>query len=211
MAAEGGGGGEVRLVLGSQSKWRGILVREMLATAAAGSPLARAQLRQLAADIDEKAIRHADPREMVARIARAKAEALVPRLERDELLLCSDEVVVCAGVVREKPESADECRAFLRSYATHRAEAFTSVCVYDARTGRWFEDVDYAWVQFAAIPEWKEDALLAQGDVMHAAGGFVIEELGDFTREVHGEVETIQGLPRAMTLELLGRAIGSRR
>lgn len=184
-------------------------MRELCASAA-GGPLGRAQLRQMAADIDEKAIRHADPRELVAQIARAKAEALRPRLADDELLLCSDEVIVCAGAVREKPESAAECRAFLRSYAQHRAEAYTSVCVYDARTGRWFEDVAYAWVQFAAIPDWKADALIAQGDVLQSAGGFVVEELGDFTLEVHGELETIQGLPRALTLELLGRALACR-
>lgn len=54
--------------------------------------LQRSQFSTASPDIDEKAIRDPDPRKMCAEIARAKAEALVGRLDRPGLLITSDQV-----------------------------------------------------------------------------------------------------------------------
>lgn len=70
------------------------------------------------ADIDEKAIRHEEPRQLVISLAHAKADALVRQLQaqqgheeddsRATLLLTCDQVVVHEGQIREKPENAAE-------------------------------------------------------------------------------------------------------
>lgn len=48
-------------------------------------------------DIDEKAIRDADPRKMCAAIARAKAHALASRLDKRAVLITADQVCHCYG------------------------------------------------------------------------------------------------------------------
>jgi septum formation protein len=59
------------VVLGSSSKWRRAVVEEGLGLAIA---------RTVSPDIDEKAIRHPDPSELVRLLADAKADAVLPQV-----------------------------------------------------------------------------------------------------------------------------------
>src|SRR5690348_16127972 len=107
-----------KIVLGSSSKWR----REVLERLGY-------QFSCMSPDIDEKAIRHPDPKEMTLMIARAKGQALLSKvltsfrkkhnsiakfvedkqISEPTLLITSDQVVSWNGQVREKPESAQQC------------------------------------------------------------------------------------------------------
>ena len=70
------------------------------------------------ADIDEKAIRHDEPRQLVMSLAHAKADALVQQLQAQQqdgvdsspatYLITCDQVVVHDGQIREKPEDVAE-------------------------------------------------------------------------------------------------------
>lgn len=53
-------------------------------------------------------------------------------------MITSDQVIVYAGQVREKPEDEAQCREFLRSYASHPAEAIVGVAVTNTKTGSTF-------------------------------------------------------------------------
>lgn len=69
-------------------------------------PPARDQFSTASPDIDEKAIRDPDPRKMCAKIARAKAEALVGRLDGPGLLITSDQVSIFYFCVIVCPKSS---------------------------------------------------------------------------------------------------------
>lgn len=75
------------------------------------------------ADIDEKAIRHDQPRELVLALAHAKADAIIQQLQQQQqeqaaaagqpgssigLLITCDQVAVHEGQIREKPEDTAE-------------------------------------------------------------------------------------------------------
>jgi septum formation protein len=77
------------------------------------------------ADIDEKAIRHDTPRDLVLALAHAKADAIIAQLKQQQqqekeaaaagqqgsdvgLLITCDQVVVHEGQIREKPEDIAE-------------------------------------------------------------------------------------------------------
>lgn len=64
------------------------------------------------ADIDEKAIRHEQPEQLVMLLAHAKAEAIRKKLlaagAHAGLLITCDQVVVHEGHILEKPENAEE-------------------------------------------------------------------------------------------------------
>lgn len=115
-------------------------------------------------------------------------------------------MIVCNGKIREKPESAAECRDFLRSYEHFPAECVASVVVTNTLTGHRWEGVDRAVQHFLPLPDDKIDELIAQGDVLKCAGGFTIEHMEGFLGERQGEMETITGLPKTLTQSLLTQA-----
>ncbi len=59
-------------------------------------------------------------------------------MPEEALVITSDQVIVYAGQVREKPEDEAQCREFLRSYASHPAEAIVGVAVTNTKTGSTF-------------------------------------------------------------------------
>ena len=89
----------------------------------------------MAADIDERAIRDADPRKLTSKLANAKALALLEKIKFPALLITADQVVNCNGVIREKPETPQEARDFLKSYEKFPAETVNTVVVTDTVSG----------------------------------------------------------------------------
>lgn len=71
----------MEIILGSQSKGRrGVLER------------AGYTFDVMSADIDERAIRRDDPKELTRALARAKADALLPKIVGQALLVTSDQM-----------------------------------------------------------------------------------------------------------------------
>ena len=62
---------------------------------------------------------------------------------------------------------------------------------------------DIAKQYFHSIPEEFMDELIKQGDVLKCAGGFTIEHMPQYLDKREGEMETIMGMPNAMTKKLL--------
>ena len=148
---------------------------------------------------------------MTLAIARGKAEALLPKYaDRECLLITSDQVVVCEGKIREKPENEQQCREFLRSYSSGAAaECVNGVVVTNTKTREQFSGVARAQQFFKTITDDDATRLIAQGDCMWCCGGFVIEEMAALLDRREGEEECIRGMPKTLTLELLTKAQAS--
>ena len=190
---------ELPIVLGSSSKWRGEILREQ------GVPVAE----YVAPDIDERAIRSEDPHEMTLLIARAKMESVTAKLKRPAIAITCDQVILWKGQVREKPESPEECRAFLHSYAEAPAVCVSSVVVRNTRTGQQKEAISVAILHFKPIDDAFITSLIAQGDALKCAGGFVVEEMGQYLSSLYGEMETVRGMSGATVVGLL-RELGAK-
>eukprot|EP00274_Cyanoptyche_gloeocystis_P006204 CAMPEP_0196651602 /NCGR_PEP_ID=MMETSP1086-20130531/631_1 /TAXON_ID=77921 /ORGANISM="Cyanoptyche gloeocystis , Strain SAG4.97" /LENGTH=182 /DNA_ID=CAMNT_0041981693 /DNA_START=205 /DNA_END=753 /DNA_ORIENTATION=+ len=167
-------------------------------------------------DIDEKAIRDNDPTVLTRMISRAKALAVMSRLEdsraltpeEDVVLITSDQVVVCDGQIREKPETPEQARSYLASYSMHPAQTVTSVCVVNVRTAKFFEGTDIAIQHFRPIPDDVIDALIAKGDIFNCSGSFAVEDplLEPYVGEREGSIQSIRGLPIHLVKTLLSQA-----
>jgi len=157
------------------------------------------------ADIDEKAIRFDDPTELTLTLAKAKAAAILPRITEPVLLVTSDQVVTYQNVIREKPETDEEAREFLRSYAQNPAETVTSVAVTNTATGKQVTGTDIATIYFKPIPDEVIEAYIATKDPFSQAGAFNHSHpmLVPYVGKVDGEDDSISGLPWALTKELL--------
>lgn len=188
----------MKLILGSKSKSRRELISQL-----------GYEVELMSADIDEKAIRSDDYDELPLLLARAKAEALLPQIPKDALLVTSDQVVVWNGQLREKPESNAQAREFLETKHLHPAETHTAIVVTCGSDGKRFEGVDVAKAYYKPIPSYIVDQLIAEGNVMTAAGGFRIEDpvLEPYLDHLEGTKDSVMGLPLEMASRLIKQAL----
>lgn len=193
------------LILGSASPWR----RKELE--ALGLPFA-----VMSADINEKAIRRADPAVLTWHIALAKAAALLPRITVPSVLITCDQVAVFRGEIREKPADANEACRWLAEYGTgDPVSTVTTVVVTHTGTRRSVHATDVARAWFEPMPDRAVAAALSCGDILGSCGAFTIDDadLGPFVARIEGDGDDVEvrssiaGLPRAKTLGLLARIV----
>lgn len=188
----------MKLILGSKSFGRRKVLKD-----------AGYEFEIMVADIDEKAIRSNNYEELPLLIARAKARALLKKIHEPVVLITSDQVVVCNGRLREKPETEKEAREYLESYSQYPAQTNTAVVVINTKTGKQLEAVDISKVYFKNIPASVIDTLIKEGKIMHTAGGFIIENsiLEPYVTQIEGDIKSVTGLPIKVTEELM-RQVG---
>ena len=132
----------MKLILGSSSKYRKNILEKVGYV-----------FDVLVPDIDEKIIQIDDPYKRPLVVARAKAEILIPQIKEPALLITSDVIAVCNGKVREKPESKDEAREFLREYSGGIGpEGVTAIVIYNTVTKKYYEGIDIAQVFYNKFP-----------------------------------------------------------
>jgi septum formation protein len=137
-----------------------------------------------------------DATNLVLHLAHLKADALQDKVG-ECYLVCSDQVIVHNGKIREKPESIQQCREYLQSYQYAPAESYTAVVVVNTKTQKRLGQVDVAKQYFRPIPETVIELALQQGHVMKSSGGFMIENelFKPFLGELVGDETSIMGLP----------------
>lgn len=157
------------------------------------------------ADIDEKSIRRDDPVELTRAIAHAKADALLARIQCPAILITADTVVMCNGKIREKPSTPQEAGDFLREYGMHSLQTVSAVVVTNTLTRAQQDGVDIATVWFRPIPEKVIAQMIARNDICSFAGAFAFQDplQKSFIDHIEGEEESILGLPKQLTLDLL--------
>ena len=151
--------------LGSGSKSRLDLMNELVDTPDVWGGLKTRRMTfhgKISADIDEKAIRYEDPKELVMALAHAKADAILADAAKkaameaqeqygDVYLVTCDQVVVHKDKILEKPEGADEARAMIRGYAEAPAMTVGSTVVTDVRRG--YGRGGWMWRRFGLLRE----------------------------------------------------------
>lgn len=201
-----------RIILGSSSSSRKLIMDE---------------LRQehnlpayevLTADIDEKAIRHDAPEQLVMALGRAKRDAIMAKVKASSqdqpengLLITCDQVVVHDNKILEKPESEEECRAFIRGYRPgHPCSTVGSVVVTNLASGKSCEAIDTSHVHFNAIPHETIEALIADGQCMWCAGGLMVEHplVVRYVERIDGTEDGVKGLSKKLVMDLLLEASG---
>ncbi|KAL9378529.1 hypothetical protein Peur_029864 [Populus x canadensis] len=192
-----------KIILGSSSLARRQILNEM-----------GYEFTVVTADIDEKSIRKDKPEELVMALAEAKANAIIERLrieghvEEDAqatLLITADTVVVSNGMVREKPNSKEEAREFIKGYSGGHAAVIGSVVVSNLTTGIRKGAWEKAEVYFHEIPDEIIDSVIEEGSTLHVAGGLTLEHplTSPFVEAVVGSTDTVWGLSKALTEKLI--------
>lgn len=176
-----------------------------------GSPSRKAVLSSMgfvftviSPDIDEKAIRKEDPRELVTAIAQAKMDAVLNLVHEDAIVITSDQVMVVDGNVREKPRSKEEAYEFISTFSTKPQTATSCTVVCNTATGKRLYEVDEVTVTMDPVPDELVQRFVESGEAMKYAGGLAAEH-PSFLPYVHfdGEMESLMGLPKVKTLRMI--------
>lgn len=160
--------------------------------------------------IDEKAIRTANNYELPLLLARAKLEALIPKISEPAIVITADQVVVCNGQLFEKPESPEEAKRFLSEYsAGHAGETVSALVVLNTVTGKRAEGIDIAKTFYRPIPDAVMDEYVLKEDPFSKSGGYFLESkiLAPYLDRVEGGTDSVRGMPIQL-LEKLFAEVG---
>lgn len=186
---------------------------------ASGSPRRRELLGLLGLDpeiiissIDETALAGETPVELVARLAPAKARAVLEVLElrgstSATVVVAADTTVDLDGEILATPADTDEARRMLAALSGRAHRVHTGVAVWS--TGERVEEllsVVTSEVVFDDLDDALIDWYLACGESLDKAGGYAIQGHGGaLVRAVHGSVTNVIGLPLAELRAMLSR------
>lgn len=175
----------LRLVLASTSRYRRALLERL------GVPFTVA-----ASHVDETPLPAEQPLDLVARLARAKAEAVAFR-QTKSLVVGSDQIAVCGHDVLGKPGSGERAIAQLQMLSGKQVSFYTAVHVVNSATGSNEGHVDITTVYFRSLADSEIRRYVAADKPYDCAGGFKVEARGValFTRIESQDPTALVGLP----------------
>ena len=193
-----GVGGQKPLTLASGSQVRAALMR--------GAGL---EFDIAVSGVDEDAIKARDggtPDALALKLAEAKARAIA----RDGLVVGADQILVCDGVLFDKPKDMDEARENLKKFRGRTHALVSGTVLLDDGKPVWSlaEQVTLTMRQFS--DEFLDTYLLDVGDeVLKSVGCYQLEGPGvQLFEAVNGDYFAILGLPLVPLLAAL-RARGA--
>lgn len=166
--------------------------------------------RVAAAAVDETPLPGEAPRELVLRLAVAKARAGAAALgRRPGLVLGADTEVALGDRVFGKPGDEAAGEAMLAALAGRTHEVLSAVALVDAATGRLATRLSVSRVRFRAIAPAEARAYWASGEPADKAGGYAVQGRGGaFVERLEGSYSGVVGLPLFEVLDLLREAEG---
>lgn len=185
-----------RLVLASTSQYRRQLLERFGVRFTVAAP-----------NVDESPLPGETPIDLVARLARAKAEAVAQR-HRDSIVIGSDQVALFGREIIGKPGNPERCVEQLRAFSGHRLEFHTAVHVIHSDSGSNEGHVDHTTVHFRKLTHEEIDRYVARDRPVASAGAFKIEALGIslFERVESEDPTALIGLPLIWLSAALRRA-----
>ena len=152
------------------------------------------------ADIDETMDPARSPAEEVARVSRAKAEA-VKRCDTD-VVIAADTIVVLRGKVLGKPADAQQAFQMLRSLSGCDHQVMTGITVLQG--DRVLTHTEITDVHFRELTDSEIRAYVATGEPMDKAGAYGIQGgAALFAEKLAGDYYNVMGLPVCRLWQML--------
>jgi len=128
-------------------------------------------------------------------LARQKADAFLPTLTADDLLITADTIVWLDGRVYGKPTDADDARRMLRTLAGRTHEVITGVCLTSKERQEAFSATTQ--VSFANLSDAEIDYYVAKYRPFDKAGSYGVQEWIGYigVESIAGSFYNVMGLP----------------
>ena len=146
-------------------------------------------------DVDESYPDTLQGEEIPLYIAKKKADAYIPMMQPDELIITADTIVWLDGKVLGKPRDREDALQMLRTMSGRTHKVFTGVCITTTDWQRSF--TAQTEVRFATL---SEDEIIYYVDnfkPMDKAGAYGVQEWIGFigVENISGSYYNIMGLP----------------
>ena len=156
----------------------------------------------LPAEIEETPLKNEQPRELVARLAVAKAAAIAKDYP-DAYVLAADTVVACGRRILPKAETTDDARALLEMLSGRRHRVIGGVSIFAPAGASSARAVETA-VTFKRLSSAELDNYLASDEWRDKAGAYAIQGLAArFVCSLNGSYSNVVGLPLYETSQML--------
>lgn len=181
--------GNRRIVLGSQSPRRIHLLEQLLGIPITVRP----------ADIEEVYPDYLPVEEVASYLATLKAQALVPSLASDEVLITADTMVLLDGKLIGKPSDRAQAQDILRQLSGRANIVLTGYAITDA-SGRFKSGVAQSQISFGILEDEDIEYYLSCCDVLDKAGAYGIQDWIGLVavEDIQGSYNNIIGLPTAL-------------
>jgi septum formation protein len=155
--------------------------------------------------VSEDDVDTADVRELVATLARRKAETAAPEAAGAIVIGC-DSVLELDGRVLGKPASAAEATQRWQALRGSSGTLYTGHCVIDSASGHREDGVAATRVHFGTPSDAEIDAYVATGEPLRVAGAFTLDgRSAPFVTGVDGDPSNVIGLSLPLLRDLLAR------
>lgn len=153
--------------------------------------------------VDESAYRADTTAELVALLARAKADAVAAGLDRGLVIGC-DSMLDLDGRALGKPRSAREATALWHDLSGRTGTLLTGHCLVDVAAGRRAAAVDATAVRFGEPSDDEIAAYVASGEPARGAGAFTLSGRGGwFVDGIDGDHGNVVGVSLPLLRRLL--------
>ena len=146
-------------------------------------------------DVDESYPDTLQGEEIPLYIAKEKADAYIPMMQPDELIITADTIVWLDGKVLGKPRDREDALQMLRTMSGRTHEVFTGVCITTTDWQRSF--TAQTEVRFATLSEEEIAYYVDNFQPMDKAGAYGVQEWIGFIggENISGRYYNIMGLP----------------
>lgn len=183
------------LLLASTSPWRRMLLEKLSLSFECAAP-----------EVDETPLPGESARQLVVRLAQAKAQALASRFPQ-HLIIGSDQVCVLDGEITGKPHTEENAHRQLRKASGTIVTFYTGLALYNSANGHLQTECEPFDVHFRHLSDQEIEAYIRKENPLQCAGSFKSEGLGItlFERLEGRDPNSLVGLPLIALCQMLRR------
>ncbi len=183
------------LLLASTSPWRRMLLDKLSLPFECAAP-----------EVDETPLPGESARQLVVRLAQAKAQALASRFPQ-HLIIGSDQVCVLDGEITGKPHTEENAHRQLRKASGTIVTFYTGLALYNSANGHLQTECEPFDVHFRHLSDQEIEAYIRKENPLQCAGSFKSEGLGItlFERLEGRDPNSLVGLPLIALCQMLRR------
>ena len=183
------------LLLASTSPWRRMLLEKLTLPFECAAP-----------EVDETPQPGESARQLVVRLAQAKAQALASRFPQ-HLIIGSDQVCVLDGDITGKPHTEENAHRQLRKASGTIVTFYTGLALYNSANGHLQTECEPFDVHFRHLSDQEIEAYIRKENPLQCAGSFKSEGLGItlFERLEGRDPNSLVGLPLIALCQMLRR------
>ncbi|WED43686.1 Maf family protein [Legionella cardiaca] len=152
----------------------------------------------MSANIEEILQKGEEAKTYVTRLAKEKAQAILPKVAVDsaDLILAADTTVAYQNHILEKPGNREDAYRMLRMLSGNTHDVYTGYALVFLPEQRWLVDYVKTRITFHTLTEQQIRNYIDSGDPFDKAGSYGIQQVSDtFVKEIEGSYYNVMGLP----------------